>query len=185
MCLKKCAIQLGKNHIAPGFDKNLENLQVNQEKTFDFSFAADHGNKDMAGRTLCFRVQLHKIEKEVISQLNDEFAKKLSYDTFKDLKEDIKKKLKKNNEKTAEEELRNAIVLELTKQNPLVLPEILVEKEKTSLTKKFVKEFTAYKLPPESIKTLLKERQKEIEESAKTNVSYLLPSSQPGPGFAN
>ena len=176
LCLKKCAIQMGKTNIALGFDKNLENLQIDQQKTFDFSFPKDHRNKELAGRTLCFQVKLQKIERQVNFPLNDEFARKLSYKTFKDLKEDIKKKLKEQNEKIAEEELRNAIVLELAKQNPLVLPEVLVEKEKTSLLEKFAKEFAVYNLSPESIKAALKERQKDIEESAKTNVhiSYLL-----------
>ena len=176
LCLKECAIQMGKNNIAPDFDKNLKNLKVGREKTFDFLFPADHENKDLAGRTLCFQMKLQKIKKRFVSELNDEFAKKLSYNTFSDLKEAIIKQLKANNEKTAEKELRNAVVLELAKQNPLTLPEVLVEQEKTSITQQFAKECAAYKLPPESIKTLLKEKQTEIEQSAKTNVhvSYLL-----------
>ncbi len=77
-----------------------------------------------------FKVTVRKLEKFVMPELNDEFAKKVSggkMETLDALKNDIERELEHYYEDRAEEELRDKIAEELLKQNEFEVPESMVD----------------------------------------------------------
>ncbi len=77
-----------------------------------------------------FKVTVKKLEKFVMPELNDEFAKKVSggkMETLDALKNDIERELEHYYEDRAEEELRDKIAEELLKQNEFEVPESMVD----------------------------------------------------------
>ena len=95
---------------------------------------------------------------------------------LKELKENIEKELKKENEQKAREILKDSIVQELINENPLPLPEALVEEEKQEILKRAKARMETYKLPEEEMNKILEGQKKDMEKSAKQNVhaNYLL-----------
>ncbi len=77
-----------------------------------------------------FKVSVKKIEKFVMPELSDEFAKKVSggkMENLDGLKKDIERELEHYYEEKAEEELRDKIAEELLKKNEFEVPESMVE----------------------------------------------------------
>ncbi|HUI29840.1 MAG TPA: trigger factor [Candidatus Acidoferrales bacterium] len=77
-----------------------------------------------------FRVFVKTLEKFVLPDLTDEFAKKISggkMETLAALKDDIERELEHYYEDKAEEELRDRIAEELLKTNEFEIPESMVE----------------------------------------------------------
>ncbi len=77
-----------------------------------------------------FKVLVKKIEKFVMPELSDEFAKKISggkMETLDALKRDIERELEHYYEEKAEEELRDKIAEDLLKKNEFEVPESMVE----------------------------------------------------------
>ncbi len=77
-----------------------------------------------------FKVEVKKLEKFVMPELNDEFAKKVSggkMETLDAMKNDIERELEHYYEEKAEEELRDKIAEELLKQNEFEVPESMID----------------------------------------------------------
>ena len=175
LCTKQAVIKIGSNQLAPGFDAHITGMKIDEQKEFHFSFPKDTHNPQLAGETLFFKMHLLNIKKEVIHSLDD-LAKTLKMKDLKDLEERVEKRLQRDNNKKAEERFKDSILNELIKQNPIPLPETLVEKEKKALSKTMTDRLKVYNPTEEDTKKFLNENQKNIEETAKKNVhaSYLL-----------
>ena len=176
LCHSNAAIHMGKYHLAPGFDDHLLGMKPEELREFSFSFPKNHNNKQIAGKTFSFKMQLKKIKKETIPELNDQFAGLFKMKTLTELKEKIKKDLEKENEKKSKRHLENAVLSELIKQNPLPLPENLVEEEKKKLIRNLKQQFELYKIPKENMEAHLEKEKEHIERQAKRNlhIGYLI-----------
>ena len=106
--------RLLKNKIGDEFNMELETFDKNRKSV---------GKKP-------FKVYVKKMEKLVMPELTDEFAKKVSggkMETLATMKDDIERDLEHYYEDKAEEELRDKIAEELLKKNEFEIPESMVE----------------------------------------------------------
>lgn len=90
-----------------------------------------------------FKVIVKKLEKFVMPELTDEFAKKVSggkMETLDALKGDIERELEHYYEEKAEDELRDKIADELLKKNEFDVPESMVEDYLNDLIEELKKE---------------------------------------------
>ena len=102
--------------------------------------------------------------------------KNLKMEDSKEFEKRVKNRLQRENNKKVEETLKDSILNELIKQNPIPVPETLVEKEKKILAKTMTDKLKVYNPTKEDTKKFLNENQKRIEETAKKNVqaAYLM-----------
>ena len=175
LCTKQAAIKIGSDQVAPGFDAHITDMKINDQREFHFTFPKDINNPQLAGETLFFKMHLLHIKKEVILSLDD-LAKTLKMKDSKEFEERVKNHLQRENNKKVEETLKDSILNELIKQNPIPVPETLVEKEKKLLSKTMTDKLKVYNPTKENTKNFLNENQKRIEETAKKNVqaAYLM-----------
>lgn len=176
MCSNSTLLPIGRSPIAPGFETHLIGMKAGESREFSFSFSHDYGESRLAGKTLLFKMQLKNIKKEIVPELNDEFAKKFKMQTLKELKENTKKEIEKENEQKTKELLKDSIVKELINENPLPLPESLVEEEKKEILKRTKARLEIYKLPEKEIEKIISKQKADMEKLAKKNVHthYLL-----------
>jgi trigger factor len=90
-----------------------------------------------------FNVSVKKIEKLVMPELSDEFAKKVSggkMDSLDGLRKDIERELEHYYEEKAEEELRDKIAEELLKKNEFDVPESMIEEYLNDLIEELKKQ---------------------------------------------
>lgn len=112
----------------PGFDQALLGMRPGEEKEFTLAWPAD-SQSIYAGKQAHFRVKLHKIEGEVLPELNDEFAQMVGPDfqTLDDLKASIRASLLEERKAEAEDEYLGKVLDALIAQSKLVYPPVVVE----------------------------------------------------------
>jgi trigger factor len=99
-------------------------------------FPADYYNKDLADVEVTFKVTLKEIKKEVLPEIDDEFAKDLGeHETLDELKETVRNRLERTFEVRSEQEIRRDIIDMLIAQQDFELPEVLVKNELIGLVR--------------------------------------------------
>ena len=169
-------LEIGKDTVAQGFDKQLIGLKKEEEKQFDFTFPKEHSNPQVAGLTLKIKIKLIGFKDKKVPELNDELAKRFKVDTLKELKERIQKDLKNNLEQKQKEEMEDSLIQQLIEKNPVELPQTLIEDQKQRLKENAAKRLDEYKMPKAEQEAYLKEHDKGFEKEAKSSlhISYIM-----------
>jgi len=123
-------LKIGENRFTGEFDEKLIGMNPGETREVTVKFPEDYFNEQLQNQQIDFTVMLREIRKEVISPLDDEFAKSLGkFETLEDLKNVIKENLKQGYDKRMEQELNEQIFSNLIDKTSFELPEILVNYE--------------------------------------------------------
>lgn len=128
---EKHPIVIGEGRFLPDFEEGLKGVSSDGEKTFPMKFPEDYGHKDFAGKEASAWVKVHSVQKQVLPEINDEFAKGLGkFDSLEDLKAKLKENMQHDKEHKEAERYQGQLVDELTKASTFsIIPEVLVNKE--------------------------------------------------------
>lgn len=128
-------IELGSQSFIPGFEDAIVGMTINSNKEIHLSFPEDYHATELAGKPITFQVTLKAIEKKVLPELNDEFAKSLGeqFETLDQLKQTIKQDMEANEKNRVDEDLKKNILEELVKENPIEIPAGLKQQQKQAL----------------------------------------------------
>jgi trigger factor len=126
----------------PGFCEQLIGATKGEKRQVLINFAADFPQKSLAGKKATYFVDVTDIKEKKLSEVNEEFAKKLGADSVEKLKEQVRKGIATEREADAESELRNQVVEHLLKQTQFDLPDSLVAAETRSIVYDVVRENT-------------------------------------------
>jgi len=116
---------------APGFSDQVVSMKKDEEKEFDITFPEDYPNKEVAGKPAHFHVKLHEMKKEILPELNDEFAAQVSSDfkTVADLRQEVEKTLSMREEERTRMEFEEKIINTAIEQSTVEYPPVLVSME--------------------------------------------------------
>lgn len=173
---EKYALKIGSGSFIPGFEEQLIGMKYDEEKTITVTFPEDYQSKDLAGKETEFKVKLHEIQEQVVPEVNDELAQKITGDesaTVDTLKERLKSQIQ--NEKIAkiyQEEVKPAVIEALVKHFDFALPNSIVEQEIDAKINQKAQtmtqeELNEYKENPEKVETLREEVREEAKDSVK------------------
>jgi len=120
----------GTNSMIPGFEEKVIGLKTGEEKTFNLDFPENYPHKPIAGKTAEFKVKVINVLERISPEINDELAKKLKFETVKELKDAIKTNLEKEKEKEIEIKTANDIFEALLKKAKFdLIHEVYIEQE--------------------------------------------------------
>ena len=123
-------VKIGDGQVLPEFDEKLIGMKPGEDREIAVKFPEDYFNKKLAGLEIAFQVKLNEIRKEVLPELDNEFAKQLgSYETIEELKDGIRKNLRQGYDKRQEQELNEQIFQALIEQQPFEVPQTLINAE--------------------------------------------------------
>src|SRR3989337_212062 len=71
------ALVLGEGRMLPKFETGLNGIGPGESRTFQVSFPADYGAKEVAGKRATFEVTVKKVEQPKLPELDAEFARSL------------------------------------------------------------------------------------------------------------
>lgn len=155
-------IQIGKRSYMEGFEKQLVGMKKGETKEFDVTFPADFTDKLYAEKTVHFTVTLHEFKKQVLPEVDDEFAKRFKLESALELRKKISESLKETKAEDVQNNLKNTLVQELIKANPFEVPSHFISTQLEFLIKENME--------------FLKQRgftQKMIEEYVRKNIDSL------------
>ena len=123
-------LEIGSGAFIPGFEEQLVNMKIDEEKEIKVTFPKEYFSKDLAGKEATFKVKLHEIKKKELPKLDDEFAKDVSeFDTLEELKTDIKNKMEKENEQKAKYETEEAAIKAVCDNVKIDIPSGMIDME--------------------------------------------------------
>ena len=90
---KDYPLVIGSNSFIPGFEEQLINCKVNDNKTVKVNFPDNYNSKDLAGKEAIFECKIKKINEPIPAKINDDLAVKFSAKNLNELKTNIKDRL--------------------------------------------------------------------------------------------
>ncbi len=143
-----------------GFSGQLVGMKRDEEKEFKLQFPADDTRSELAGKESSFKVKIIEIKREILPELNDEFAKEVNQEhpTVDSLREWAASQLKLRAEEQAGIEFRERVIDVVIDRAELEFPPVIVDAEINQILNQ---RFTGGK--PE-LESYLKQVNKSIEE---------------------
>ena len=123
------ALTLGSGTFIPGFEDQLVGANAGDHVEVKVTFPEEYQAKELAGKEAVFQCDVKKIETKEVPELDDEFAKDVSFDTLAEYKEDVKKKLTEKKEKEARTAKENAAVDKAIENAQMDIPELMTKTE--------------------------------------------------------
>lgn len=125
-------LKLGSGSFIPGFEDQLIGCKAGDEKELNLTFPEDYHAEDLKGAAVVFKVKVHEVTREVLPELDDDFAKDTNIpnvETVEDLKNTVKERLASAKQAQAENAADEKLFDELTSNVKIDMPDALVEDE--------------------------------------------------------
>lgn len=121
-------IHLGGERTVWGFTENLRGVRPEETREFVVEYPADSPQKDLAGKSYRYRVEVRSIKKKVLPAVDDELAKSVSdLSSLAELRDRIRKDLEQGRQRRAENAAKLKLVEQLLAAQSFPVPEALVE----------------------------------------------------------
>ena len=122
-------LELGSNQFIPGFEDQLVGAKAGDELTVKVTFPADYAVATLAGKAAEFATKVSAIETGKDPVIDDDFAKRVGFETVGALREMVKSSLSREHDRLTNMKLKRDVLDALDKQYAFDLPERLVETE--------------------------------------------------------
>ncbi len=123
-------MKIGEGKILKDLDDEIIGMKPEETKEIRVTFPQNYKNKNLAGNEINFKVTLKEIQKQILPEINDEFAKKFGeLKSLDELKGKIIDNLKEGYEKRTEQEVNEQIFSALLTKCEFEAPDPLVEYE--------------------------------------------------------
>ena len=127
---KEAVVHLGGTHTVEAFTENLRGAKTGEVREFPVTYAADYPQKDLAGKTFSYRVEIQSIKQKVVPPADDELAKSVSeFATLEELRTKLRQDLAENAKRQAELDSKQKLAEKLLEANQFPVPEALVESQ--------------------------------------------------------
>lgn len=163
---RKDAFFLGKGQLIPGFEDNIEGMEIGEERRLVLTIPQNHHRKDLAGKKVEFSVKMCSVQRAEFPELTDEFARSLGkFENLEALKKSVREGIYLEKEEIESKRVRAEILSKIVQAAEIKPPKELVEKEKNLMLENLKKDIANnLKIPFEKYLQRLNKTQKEIEE---------------------
>lgn len=135
---KNHPVKIGEKKFIPGFEDQIKEMKVGEEKDFTLLVPENYFQKNLAGKNLDFHVKLNNLFEVSLPELNDDFAKSVgNFDSLDALKKNIEDGIKKEKEENEKESFRNGLIEKIASESEIDLPDIMVERELDKMVAEF------------------------------------------------
>jgi trigger factor len=168
---ERMMLEVGAEGNPPSFNDELEGAAPGAELSFESDYPEDHPAREMAGKKVAFTVKVHEVKRKVLPELDDEFAKDLGdFDDLAALRERVRTDLEHRKKHEADGAVRQALLDKLLLENPVVLPEVLVEEEIRHRLEEIVRRMMQQGIDPEKAELDWKQLREQQETGARKSV---------------
>lgn len=125
---REAVVHLGGKHTVGAFTENLRGVKAGDVREFAATYPQDYPQKSLAGKTLCYRVEVQSIKKKVVPPADDELAKSVSeFSTLEELRTKLRQDLTERAERRVEMAAKHKLAEKLLEAHEFPAPEVLVE----------------------------------------------------------
>jgi trigger factor len=124
-------IVIGAGRVMKEFEDALLGAMTGDSREFTATFASDHTNAKLAGKTANFSVKIGKVEEQLPAALDEEFAKSFGIPdgNIESLRTEVRANMERELAEAVRLKLRTQVLEALYTSNPLELPRQLVDEQ--------------------------------------------------------
>lgn len=120
-------IQLGET--LPGFDEAVLGMQRGDERTFTLTYPDDYEDEEKRGKQVTFTVRLSSINRKVLPELNEDFARDRGADSLEDLRNSVRAYMQRDLDEAADRQAEESLLQQILASSEIDFPEALVADE--------------------------------------------------------
>jgi trigger factor len=145
--LKDFSFELNRDATLPQFFEALLGTNPGDERNVDVTYPQDYYNKDMAGKSLSFKIKVKEIKEIIRPELNEAFFKQFGDSTGEeDLKQKLREELLRQRREEIQADIRDQVVKSVIAANEFELPESLLENYLDSVVEDFRQQYSEEKV---------------------------------------
>ncbi|MCP3103822.1 trigger factor [Myxococcus sp. K15C18031901] len=153
----------------------LEGVKVGESKDIDYAFPADYRVEEVKGKTGRFHVTLKDLKKEVVPELNDDFAKETGIaQSLDELRTKLRTDMEKARRSQADNDEREALVKVLVERNAFDVPRAMVERAMDSMLRGALQQLQRSGVDPSRLNLDFNRLREEMREKAVQEVKGTL-----------
>jgi trigger factor len=131
---RNVSLEVGAGQFMAEIEQGLEGMEVGAEKTIAVFFPEAHHDATVAGKHVAFHVKMVEIKEKILPELDDEFARAYEdADALAHLRERVRGELEEAGRQQADEVVRRDLLAKLVAENPIAVPEVLVQEQMRQL----------------------------------------------------
>lgn len=132
---KQFPVEIGAGQMLPDFEKGLLGVQAGDEKTFKVKFPKEYHAAELAEKKVDFAITVHRVEVEILPELNDAFAGlfNVAEGGLEKLMADVRENMQREAQQKVQADVREQVMQALLKANPLAIPQTLKHQEMHAL----------------------------------------------------
>ncbi len=134
---KNYTLDLAHSRFIPGFAEQLVGHKVDEEFEINLNFPEDYHEKSLAGAPATFKIKIHEIKQKVRPELDEEFAKKVGFDSVEALEKDIKDFLQKDKESRDRHSAEIAVFDKILESVEIDVQPSMIEREQQMLLNEY------------------------------------------------
>ena len=165
-------LTLGSGSFIPGFEDQLVGVSAGEEKDLHLTFPEDYHAADLAGAEVVFKVKVNAVKKEVLPEVDDDFAKDVSIpevETAEQLVVKVRERLEKSRKDAAESKADNALMEELVAHTTVDLPEALIEEEVQNQIQQLANQISQYGMSLTQYLSMMGKKPEDLKEDYREN----------------
>jgi trigger factor len=122
-------VEVSERALAHGVFEVLNGAKLGKEKRASRTYAADYGQKDLAGKTIEWRATAKELYRRELPAVDDDFAKDLGDENLEAFRTRVRGELLERARQEADARARQGLLDLVIERNPVELPESLVARE--------------------------------------------------------
>ncbi len=134
---KNYTLDLANSRFIPGFAEQLVGHNVDEEFDINVKFPETYHEAKLAGAPAIFKIKIHEIKQKVKPELNEEFAKKIGFDSVEALEKDIKDFLQKDKESRDRRSAELAVFEKILSTVEIEIQPSMIEREQNMLLEEY------------------------------------------------
>jgi trigger factor len=150
--LSGVGVEIGADGNPPGFDAEVTGLSVGDARTFRITFPTEYAVESMAGAEVEYDIVVKELRRKRLPELDDEFAKALSYESLADLRSNVAARLQREAQRAQEREVRQDLLQQLSRRVSADAPESLVTREVERRVEELVHQLAGQGMDPRDVK---------------------------------
>jgi trigger factor len=168
---EKALLEVGATDNLPEFNDGLEGAKSGEVREFSVPYPPEYPAESLAGKTVRYRVAVHEVKVKEFPDLDDEFAKDLGeFEDLAALRARVREDLETRRREEAESKVRRDVLDKILLENPVPLPEVLVESEIRHRLEDLVRNLMMQGIDPSKMELDWKELRERQEEGARKSV---------------
>jgi trigger factor len=160
-------VRVSNEELRHGLDEMLAGTEIGGEVRKNRSYPADYYERDLAGKTVEWRIKASDIYERVLPQLDDEFAKDQGdYQSLAELSAAMRHQLERRAGEEADARARQGLLDLIIERNPIDVPESLVAREQRNLELEAAAALEALGMPREAALERARQDQEDLKARA-------------------